>query len=570
VAGTEALTLISPYFGVPSLNFTDKISGGAVTLTADPNRIMVPKSDSESAKTVQVALKLKPLFPKAHLATYDVFNLPDTEDATDVIGKIEQSQHIKVIPAYRDQKSGTRFLHPQLCVVQFVEGMTQAAEMAWIGRLGLVVKQQHRTPGLYTLEVPAAETNPSALADTINELNKRPEVRFAEPNFLGFDDIENNGGTAVIAGTTTEGAQLSWNLTLVHAPAAWRTTVGSPDVLIAVIDTGVQKDHPCLQGGLLLPDAGETWNFVNPGNPMPDDDEGHGTFISGLLVGNGEKGLRGFCRNCRVLPIKVPLAGEEGSYAGRRDGILFALSKVKRGQRLILNVSWKTTGDIGLIRDAIATAIASGAIVIASAGNFPDSPNEPHFPSDYPGVISVASVGPDSRRASYSYFGDSVALSAPGGASDQSGGAIQSAGLNSTLTTDYGTSFAAPHVAGAVALILSANRTLAASNVRAALCDTASPLTDTGMGKGLLDFGRALAQAVTQAGDAPPAAGTTSSFGLQLVNSATADVLVARFGLLSFTASLLVANRPFAKLDDIRQTLGLTDSQFSTIAGAVS
>lgn len=569
LAGTPAFAQLNPYFTVPELKFTDKVSGTAVTLTADPSRIMVEKTDSESAQTVRDTMGLKSRFPKAHSATYEVFDIPDTEDATDVVGKIEQGQHTKVVPAYQDANSKTRFLHPRLCVVQFVDGTTQATETSIIAQFGLVITLQHRTPGLFTLEVRDAATNPAALVTAINQLNQRPEVKFAEPNFLGFDDLEAVSAAATTVSATQDKA-LAWNLELVHASEAWRTTVGSPDVLIAIIDTGVQMDHPCLQGGVATIGDGESWNFADSGNARPDDDDGHGTFIAGLLVGNGTLGLQGICPGSRILPLKVPLTGEDNSYAGRRDGILFALSKVKPNERLIMNISWKTTGDVGLIRDAIATAVAKGAIVVASAGNYPDSPNEAHFPSDYSGVISVASVGPDKHRASYSYYGDSVTLAAPGGASDQSGGAIQSAALGGALTTNYGTSFAAPHVAGAAALLLSAMPSFTATQVRADLCSTAATLADTGIGKGLVDFGAALNQA-RQAEVGPTAPSSpVSSFGLQLINTATADELVARFGLLPFTAMLLVAKRPYAKLEDIHQVLGLTDLQFAAIASVSS
>ncbi len=82
------------------------------------------------------------------------------------------------------------------------------------------------------------------------------------------------------------------------------------------------------------------------------------------------------------------------------------------------DLSWKTTGDVALIRDAVNTAAARNAVVVASAGNYPERENQPHYPSDYPVVISTAAVRPDGKRTSYSYYGAEVDISAPGGATN--------------------------------------------------------------------------------------------------------------------------------------------------------
>jgi serine protease len=172
-------------------------------------------------------------------------------------------------------------------------------------------------------------------------------------------------------------------------------------------------------------------------------------------------------------------------------------------------------------------------------------------------VISVAAVGPNRRRPDYSYYGDEVDMSAPGGDARDPGGAIYSAAPDSMVTTGYGTSFAAPHVAGIAALIASANSRLTAAEIRLGIESSAVALRERGMGRGLADAAAAL-----NAIRVPP-----QSDALQLLNSADVATLVQRYGLLSFTARLLAARRPFVSIDQIRGTIGLTEEQYLAIAG---
>jgi subtilisin family serine protease len=569
LAGTDTFALLDPYFEPPQLQFVDKLTQQPVTLTADPTRVLVVKSDTESANDTISRLHLHPAYPKATKSPFTVFNLPDTEDATDSIGQLERSHPGKLIPGFRDHRASQRFLHPSFSVVQFLATVPVADQESIIAGLGLTIVERQRTPGLYTVDFPAAKTDPAALTRVIDSLNARPEVKFAEPNFLGFDDLESTVAPVAPAGASTIGASgIAWNLAMVRVPDAWATGQGSPDVILAVVDTGVQFDHPALTGGILPRAADDNWNFTDEGSQIPADDDGHGTFIAGLLIGNGALGVQGICPGCRLLPLRVPLEGEPTSYARRRDAILYALDRVPAGSRLAMNISWKTTGDVGLIRDALATAAARGAVIGASAGNLPDEPNEVHYPSDYPSVISVAAVGPTKRRASYTYFGDSIALSAPGGDVPDALNSIASAGLGGTTTKGMGTSFAAPHVVGIAALLLSNVPSVAPDQIRPILESTASPLADQGMGKGLVDANAALQRALSTIVPAPgpvlpPPSGST---GLQAVNTDDADTLVRRFGLLPITVALLVARRPFQQLEDIRGILGLTDQQYAAIA----
>ena len=170
-----------------------------------------------------------------------------------------------------------------------------------------------------------------------------------------------------------------------------------------------------------------------------------------------------------MLPLKVPLEGTSLSYAKRRDAILYAVGLVQEPRRLVMNLSWKTTGDVALIHDAISQAYQAGVLVVASAGNWPETEEEPHFPSDYTEVVSACAVGPDRRRAQYSFFSKEVDLVAPGGSgSENAAENLHSARPGGADGVHFGTSFSSPHVAGAAALLLSQKKVLGVTDLRGA------------------------------------------------------------------------------------------------------
>lgn len=190
LVGEEIFGQIEPLFAAPELEYTDKLTGRAVTLTADPSRVLVPKADSESVSDVVVRRNLQPLFPQAKGSLYEVLAIPETEEATDTLSELQAHYGKNMIPAYQDALSDHRYLNPRFCSVQFAPGVPQQRQEEIISELGLQVEEQHRTPGLYTLLIPQAQTAPAALARVLQELNERPEVKFSEPNYLGFEDQE--------------------------------------------------------------------------------------------------------------------------------------------------------------------------------------------------------------------------------------------------------------------------------------------------------------------------------------------------------------------------------------------
>lgn len=277
--------------------------------------------------------------------------------------------------------------------------------------------------------------------------------------------------------------QQQW-LTVTSFPAAWDDTVGRHDVVVAVIDSGVAAIHPDLAEKLL-----PGYDFLRRDND-PDDEVGHGTAVAGIIAAAGSNGIgiAGGAMGVQILPLKV------GDQSGT-SSLLIAeaiYSAVERGASVI-NLSLGADTPSGTLERAIQEAYQRGVVIVAAAGNTPDSVT---YPASYPEVISVGGATADGRRlASFSSRLTRVDLIAP---------------AEDVLTTSWdgqdpgweprtGTSFAAPVVTAAVALVRSVAPDASVEWIRQVLRETAQPLDPPGQpgsGGGLLSAGGAVQQAV--------------------------------------------------------------------------
>lgn len=563
----QAFTAITAFFAPRPFRYVDKLSGRDVALTPDTSRLLVSLRplETESAASVAASHRLIPVSSTHSAHEYQVFAVPESEGHTDAINELKEDERVElVVPSFRRARSGSVFFDPQFCIAQFRSDTPEARQDEVIAAAGLAVEVRHRTPGLVTLRLANPAANPATIMRSIGVLNEAPEVEFAEPAFIALDDLEAAATLELESGASAEAAALlPWNLRLVGARPDAPAEAGSPEVVVAVIDTGVAISHPAISAAVLARPPGDSWNFEDDDDPDPFDVQGHGTFVAGLLVGRGQAGIWGICPGCTLLPLKVPITGTSLSYAQRRDAILYAVGLVQPPRRLVLNLSWKTTGDVALIRDAVVRAEQAGVVVVASAGNWPEAADEPHFPSDYRQVVSVGAVGPDGRRAAYSFYGREVDVVAPGGSGSESDADnLRSAVPGGGAGVDFGTSFASPHVAGAAALVLSRRRDLSVAEVRDALERSADPVPDSGTGRGLLDVVAGIARISAPSSTPSPVA---AADGLAAINTMDQATLMRTFGLLAFTARLIIARRPFATLHPLRDLLGLTDEQFDWI-----
>jgi subtilisin family serine protease len=264
-----------------------------------------------------------------------------------------------------------------------------------------------------------------------------------------------------------------WGLRLAGFPDAWSVTRGSSRVVVAVLDTGVDRSHPELREALV-----PGYDFVN-GDPDPNDDHGHGTPVAGIIGarGNNHTGVAGICWSCSIMPVKVLDSEGVGLDTVIAAGIVWA---VDHGARVI-NLSLGGPGNTEDLENAIAYAVQKNAVVVAAAGN--NGTTEQNFPGASPLAVSVAGTNAADRRYSWSNYGSWVHVAAPG---------CNFAPVRDGRDAVFcGTSAATPIVSGLAGLALSANPNATPAQVAEALQRTAVPLPGV-VQSGRIQAGRAL------------------------------------------------------------------------------
>jgi subtilisin family serine protease len=308
---------------------------------------------------------------------------------------------------------------------------------------------------------PASGQSAAAL---LSELQNDPSVEFAEPNYL-------RRAVAV----TTDDPEYQWNLNAVHAAEAWAFARGSGDVIVAVIDSGVNLQHPELSGRLM-----PGYDFVNHDQDA-NDDLGHGTTVAGIIAANCDNHLQvaGLTWQAKVMPMKVLDSRGDGYDSDVAAAIIEAAD---RGAQVI-NLSLGGAAPSQTLQQAVDYAYARGATIVAAAGNA-------HAPVYYPAacehVIAVGASTETSTIASFSNFGATLDLVAPGV------GVVGISADSSVARTVSGTSFSSPQVAAAATLLLSVDQALGPDEIGQLLIDGATDLSSSGWdetsGFGLLNI----------------------------------------------------------------------------------
>jgi thermitase len=262
---------------------------------------------------------------------------------------------------------------------------------------------------------------------------------------------------------------------------------GSRKVLVAVLDTGIDLTHPDLQANIYT-NPGEIagngidddhngfiddvhgWNFYDNNNNTQDDND-HGTHVSGIIgaIGNNGVGIAGVNWNVSLLPVKF--LGKDGS--GYLAGAIEAINYATLMKAQVINMSSGVGEFSQAMSDAIAAAQKAGILFVAAAGNTGvDADSSPSYPASYalPNVMSVAATDNEDHLASFSDYGiQTVHLAAPGAD-------IYSTVIGGQYATYSGTSMAAPLVSGVAALLLSQEPTLSVSDIKDRLMKSSDPL----------------------------------------------------------------------------------------------
>lgn len=281
-------------------------------------------------------------------------------------------------------------------------------------------------------------------------------------------------------------------LAVIGMGKAWDVTMGDPSVIIAVIDSGADLQHPDLAPNLV-----SGYNVLTQGQTPPQDDNGHGTHASGIAaaVADNNVGVAGTCPRCKLMPIKA--LDSEGAGTGF-DVALAVVWAVDNGASVINMSLGGETSDPTLER-AVKYALSHNVSVVVAAGN--ESTDTPMYPAALPGVIAVGSVDVDRQRSSFSNYGNWVSVMAPG-KNILSTMPMQSVFMTSTegYYNEYdfmdGTSMASPMVAGVVGLIKSRYPQLNPFQIKSRLEGTAidlgAPGFDPEYANGMVDAFRAV------------------------------------------------------------------------------
>lgn len=248
-------------------------------------------------------------------------------------------------------------------------------------------------------------------------------------------------------------------------------TTGNSNIIIAVVDGFPDTNHEAITGKFAVP--------MNDDLVFTSDRSisSHATNICSTIAAESDR-VTGVAPGIRLLPLVVNLYSQ--SYAERADAILLAADLAREKKignqnfsRLIMSCSWKTSGDISVIRTALEEAVEANVLVVCSAGN--DNTNAPHYPSDYSnrdgalkdGLLSVAATDQNDVKAAYSNFSPNIDVSAPGGDGlPMDAGDLLCADQGNDYIYTAGTSFSAPQVAGVAALMLSLDPNLAPSELK--------------------------------------------------------------------------------------------------------
>ena len=289
-------------------------------------------------------------------------------------------------------------------------------------------------------------------ASLIEKIKLIPYVRKVAPIEIGVARLPRTSGAMALP--------LLDPSTQIFLKQAHAYTTGSPQIKIAVLDTGVDKDHMEIKDSLLpgmdfvdIIDGAEKFvgDFIGYDSD-PDDDVGHGTHVCGILSAIGKKMPKGIAPDCKIIPVRVlgALKSKEGAVVGAglidniNNGIKWAVDQ----QADIINMSLGIRHEGGGLphEEVIRYALGKGVSIVAASGN--DGRRDRYYPSALPGVIAVGAVDRNNQLSSFSTYGSHVSFVAPGTN-------IVSSYPQNNYSISSGTSQASPYVAGAIALLKS-------------------------------------------------------------------------------------------------------------------
>lgn len=350
----------------------------------------------------------------------------------------------------------------------------------------VALKERLGLSRIFVVVLPSSVDIDNALA----AFNANAYIEYAEPDYVGFGSITPNDNSFPqqwsLHNTGQSGGEADADI---DAPEAWDITVGMSSTVLAIIDSGVDLDHPDLVAKIV-----PGYDFVNNDN-VPQDDHGHGTHVSGIAAANTNNmlGIAGVCWPCRIMPLKALDSSNYGYYTWWASSIVYA---VDHGAQAI-NMSMGGITYSEFLHNAVNYAYHENVPIAAAMMNYGNSTL--YYPAAFTETIGVGSTDHNDVRSEFSNFGNHVDLVAPGSS-------ILSTLWDDTYASWSGTSMATPHVVGVIGLILATNQEYTIEELRSTLRTTADdqvgppeedpPGWDIYFGAGRLNAAQALSSTI--------------------------------------------------------------------------
>ncbi len=331
----------------------------------------------------------------------------------------------------------------------------KSIEPVFTDRSNLSLKASFGLTRIYSIKF-SGNVDPLILAKKISQLEN---IEYAEPRYIYKIDFYPNDPLI--------GSQNY--LSIIKAFDAWDISRGDSSIVIGIIDTGVYWNHPDLQSNIWI-NSGEIpdnnidddgngyiddirgWDFGglngNPDNDPREDSPYHGTHVAGIASAatNNGIGVAGVGFKCKIMAVKTSRDDKKDPGSGAPyiwygyEGIVYAADNGAK----VINCSWGGGGFSQFGQDIVNYATSKGALIVAAAGN--ENSASDHYPSGYEKVLSVAATGSDDRKASYSNYGYTIDVCAPGNN-------LYNTWSSNTYSFLTGTSMASPVVAGIAGLV---------------------------------------------------------------------------------------------------------------------
>lgn len=430
---------------------------------------------------VGIILIIGSAFSAGHSGVIVRNHLPSDEAQGVVMKTPQNSQYLpnKVIIRLKDGRTGLGKRTAATASLESFLGRYAPSSVEGVFPAMAIQGPKHHDMSKFLVMTYAVPVDPFAVA---KEVAKHPDVLYAEPWFI----YKISGNETCTPNDPLRSQQ--WALTRIMADSAFCVQHGDTNVVIAIVDNGVQWDHPDLAANIWT-NPGETgldnqghdkrfngidddsdglvddwhgWDFVGAhysnwvgdNNPSPTNSgiSSHGTHVAGIAgaVTNNNIGIAGVSNNCRIMAVKVASDDFGASIPAGFEGIVYAAAMGAQ----IINLSWGAPGGFSdFEQEVIDSATSWGSLVVASAGNEGNS-IYPNYPAGYNHVMDVGATDNYDQFTTYSNFGLHIHIVAPGGG-DLPYPSVQvlSTWFPNTDTTLVGTSMSAPHVSGVAALV---------------------------------------------------------------------------------------------------------------------